>query len=273
MNITAKTKICMVIGDPVEHSLSPEIHNAGYEALGLDFVFVACHVKKTDLENFVQGIRVMNIRGVSVTLPHKIEIMQYLDTIDDAAQRIGAINTIVNNDGVLTGYNTDWIGIVGPIEQKKSLNGKKVAIIGASGAARAAAYGVTSKGATLTIYNRTLEKAEALAEEFDGEAFSLEQLVQVRDADIIINATPIGMEQTVNETPVPKEYITDKHIVFDLIYTPNETRLLTEARAQRATPIHGTALFLEQAIEQFRLYTGQEPPMRVMLGTLERLTA
>lgn len=264
MNITAKTKICMVIGDPVGHSLSPQVHNAAYDALGLDFVFVGSRVKKDNLENFIKGVRAMNIRGISVTLPHKINIMNYLDEIDESAKKIGAINTIVNNEGILKGYNTDWFGIVGPIGQKTSLNGKTVAIIGASGAARAAAYGITSKGGKLTIYNRTFEKAKILAEEFGGEAFSLGQLKKVKDADVIINTTSIGMYPNTNETPLPKEYITHQHIVMDAVYKPRKTRLLQEAKEQGATTIDGIEMFFGQAFPQFELYTGHDAPIEAM---------
>ncbi|HSA84358.1 MAG TPA: 3-phosphoshikimate 1-carboxyvinyltransferase, partial [Patescibacteria group bacterium] len=162
--------ICMVIGDPVEHSLSPRIHNAGYKALGLDYVFTSKRVTKDDLSNFIDEIRKRNIKGFSVTLPHKIAIMHFVDEVNPAAKKIGAINTVVNDQGILRGYNTDWIGIVNPLEQRTKLEGKMVAIIGASGAARAAAYGVRSRGAKIQIYNRTVEKAVSLAQEFGGEA-------------------------------------------------------------------------------------------------------
>src|SRR5215469_6755884 len=162
MKITAKTKICMVIGDPVEPSLSPQMHNAGYEELHIDdqFVYVACHVKVNDIENFVKGIRTMNIWGISCTIPHKRAVMPYLDEIDEVAKKIGAVNTIVNHDNKLIGYNTDWLGILNPLGKFTTLKEKHVAIIGAGGAARAAAYAVTSKGAKLSLFNRTLTNAE-----------------------------------------------------------------------------------------------------------------
>lgn len=264
MNITAQTKLCMVIGDPIEHSLSPQIHNAGYRASNLNFIFEKRQVKKEELADFVAEIRKNTIRGISITLPHKIAIMQYLDELDDSARKIGAVNTIVNDDGKLTGYNTDWLGITGPLGQRITLSGKTVAIIGASGAARAAAYGVTSQGATIEIYNRTVKKAETLANEFGGKEFPLEAIEHVKHADIIINTTPIGMAPYTFETPLPKKYITKQHIVFDVIYTPRETRLLKEAKEKGAAIIHGTEMFLEQAIAQFELYTGHNAPIEAM---------
>jgi shikimate dehydrogenase len=167
--ITAKTKICMVIGDPIAHSLSPQLHNAGYQALGIDdkFVYIAAQVKVNHIEDFIKGIRAMNIRGVSCTMPHKLAVMKYLDVIDETAKTIGAVNTIVNQEGILTGYNTDWLGAVTPLEKLTSLKNKEVAVLGAGGAARAIIFGLTKKGAKVTIFNRTREKAEEIAKEFD----------------------------------------------------------------------------------------------------------
>ena len=259
---------CVVIGDPVAHSLSPQMHNAGFNELGLNFFFTAKRVTKDNLADFINEVREKNIRGVSVTLPHKIDVIKYVDELDESAKKIGAINTIVNNHGRLKGYNTDWIGIVVPIEKRTTLAGKKVAIIGASGAARACAYGVTSQGATIEIYNRTVEKAKALAKEFDGKAFSLTQLENVKNADIIINTTPIGMEPHTNESPIPKDHLSKQQIIFDVIYTPRETKLLKDAREKKATIIHGTEMFLEQGITQFELYTGQHAPIEEMKKAL-----
>src|SRR3989344_6026284 len=152
MNITAKTKLCIIIGDPVEHSLSPVMHNAAYQALGIDneFVFVASQVKVAHVKDVVTAMRVMGFRGLTCTIPHKIAVMKYLDKIDPIAQKIGAVNTVVNENGILTGYNTDWLGTVIPLEKHGTLKNKKVALIGAGGAARACGYGVIEKGATLT---------------------------------------------------------------------------------------------------------------------------
>ncbi len=268
MNITAKTKICMAIGDPIEHSLSPQMHNAGFEAAGIDYIFVASRIKVSELADFIKGIKVMGIKGISCTIPHKIEVMQYLDEVDDVAKKIGAVNTIVNTNGALKGYNTDWLGIVTPLEKITSLENKTVALLGAGGAARAAAYAVTSKGAKLTIYNRTLETAKELVDEFGGEAFPLEKLGEVKQADIIINTTSVGMHPTENQTPLPKEFITDKHIVLDAVYVPYETRFLKEAKEQGATIIHGTEMLLHQGLAQFKLYTGIDAPEEAMRNVL-----
>ncbi len=270
MNITAKTKICLVIGDPIKYSLSPQMHNAGYKALGIDdqFIFVASHVNISEMEDFIKGARAMKIRGVSLTMPHKLEVLKYLDEIDPVAKKIGAVNTIINEANILKGYNTDWLGVVKPLEMITNLTGKHVALIGAGGAARAAVYGFVKKGAKVTIFNRTIKKAKELAEEFGCSYASLDELEKVKVLDIIFNATSVGLHSEENQTPLPKKYITNKHIVFDAIYSSFETRLLQEAKEKGAKTIHGLKMFLYQGTEQFKLYTGHEAPSDIMKKVL-----
>jgi len=273
MNITGKTKLCIIIGDPVEHSLSPAMHNAAYVELGIDheFVFVASRVRVENIKSVVTAMRVMGFRGLTCTVPHKIEVMQYLDEIDPIAQKIGAVNTVVNNDGMLIGYNTDWQGAVIPLEKYGSLKDKKVALIGAGGAARACGFGMVEKGARLTIFNRTIEKAEILARELDSkvEVRSLDQVPEEMEGyDIIMNATTMGMGKNEGISPLPKSAIDEHHLVFDAVYSPFETQLLKDATEQGATIIHGTEMLLHQGTEQFKLYTGQEAPENVMREVL-----
>jgi shikimate dehydrogenase len=270
MKITAKTKICMVIGDPIEHSLSPQIHNAGYKALNIDdqFVYIACHVEVKNIEDFIKGIRAMKIKGVSCTIPHKIAVIPFLDKIDDIAKKIGAVNTIVNTSGVLTGYNTDWLGILQPLEKITDLRNKTVALIGAGGAARAAAYAVRSKGAHLTIYNRTLSNAEQIADDFDGKAHSLQEIENVKSADIIINTTPIGLKDK-NESPVPNEFISNEQIVFDAVYGIGETQLIKDTNKKGAKTIRGIEMLLHQGFAQFKLFTGYDAPVETMTKLLQ----
>ncbi len=269
-HITAKTKVCMVIGDPIEHSLSPEMHNAGYKKLGIDdrFVYVACQVKPDSIKQFVEGVRAMGIRGVSCTIPHKQLVIPYLDKLDETAEKIGAVNTIVNEHGKLIGYNTDWLGVVTPLEKITKLKGKKVAVLGAGGAARAVVCGILQKGGMVTIFNRTFETAQKLAQEFDCNALPMEQLDAVKDMDIIFNATSVGLHPNENETPLPKEWITSNHIVFDAVYNPLETRLLREAKEQNAATVPGYEMLLYQGIAQFKLYTGHDAPEEIMKQTL-----
>jgi shikimate dehydrogenase len=253
----------MVIGHPITHSLSPEMHNAGYKALGIDFVYVASDVVVEAIPDFIKGVRAMGIRGVSCTLPHKLEVMPYLDEIDPVAEKIGAVNTIVNEGGKLIGYNTDWLGVVAPLEKLVSLKGKKVAVLGAGGAARAAVYGLVNRGADVTIYNRTAQKAEALAREFGCYAASLPG-EEIKTTDIIFNATSLGLHPDEDKTPLSDTLITSRHLVFDAVYNPYETRLLREAKARGAQVIHGAEMFVYQGVAQFKLYTGHEAPVDEM---------
>ncbi len=266
MRISAKTKICLIIGDPVGHSLSPAMHNAGYEKLGIDdqFVFAGVNVKITDVKIVIKAMRTMNLRGITCTIPHKIEVMRYLDWIDPVAKKIGAANTVINDKGILRGFNTDWLGVIKPLEKMTKIKGKKAAVLGAGGAARAAIYGLVEKEAKVTIFNRTVEKAVTLAKEFNCRGQSLDKIGEIKNSDIIINSTSIGMRPLENETPVPKKFINDKQIVFDIVYVPFETKLLKEAKERGAAVIRGVEMLLHQGTAQFELYTGQKAPLEVM---------
>jgi shikimate dehydrogenase len=269
MNI--KKQKCIIIGDPVGHSMSPAMHNAGYKALGIEdqFEFSTKEVKAGDLESAIEEIKSQNIRGVSVTMPHKEGIMKYLDEVDEVAEKIGAVNTVVNENGLLKGHNTDWIGIVKPLESLADLDNKKVAVLGAGGAARAIVYGLLAKGAEVKVFNRTLDKTQELADEFECEASSMDGLGEIQEYDIIINSTSVGMEPDVNESLVPRGLLNDKQIVFDIIYHPQETKLLKDAKEQGARAISGLEMLLYQGVAQFELYTGQKAPVEAMREALK----
>lgn len=269
MNINAKTRMCIIIGDPVDHSLSPAMHNAGYKALNIDdqFVFTAAHVLPENLEQAVQGVRALGIRGLTCTIPHKVEVMKYLDEVDPIAQNIGAVNTVVNDNGVLKGYNTDWLGTVTPLQEKTSLERKKIALLGAGGAARAMAFGVVKKKANLTIYNRTLQTAEDLANDLDSEQVTVQDmsdLSSLGEADIIINSTSVGMGDSIGISLVPADLLHPGHIVFDAIYKPHKTKLILDAEKAGCEVIYGYQMLLHQGTAQFKLYTGHEAPVDVM---------
>jgi shikimate dehydrogenase len=276
MRISAKNKICMVVGDPVEHSLSPKMHNAAYEALGIDdqYVFLGAHVKVEDMEQVVKAVRVMNIRGLTCTLPHKVEVMKYLDFIDPLAEKIGAVNTVVNYGGELRGYNTDINGVTIPLEKITDLKNKRVALIGAGGAARAMAYAVKDRGALLSIYNRTLKNAQMLTSEMEEKlgvestARSFDHLDDIQRADIVMNATSLGMDPHVDETPVPIDYLHEGQICFDAVYSPYKTRFIKEAEKKGAKIIPGVEMLLYQGTVQFKLYTGVDAPEEVMRKSL-----
>lgn len=276
--ITSKTRVCAVIAENVTYSLSPDMHNRGYEALGINdcFVYEAHSVSKDELGAAVGGFRALqNYRGVSVGVPHKQAVMEFLDEIDPAAKKIGAVNTIVidRKDGkkaVLTGYNTDWIGVREPLRERiPSLEGKKVVILGAGGAARAALYAVTQERATVKVYNRTLNKAKALAKEFGCGSELLDKLSEIKTADIIIHATYLGMKPD-DPLIIPEELIQPNQVVFDVVYVRDRptTHLVDVAKKRGATVIPGREMLLWQGVEQFKLFTEQEPPIEVMRRVL-----
>lgn len=266
--INAATKLCLIIGDPVEKSRSPAMHNAAYAGLGIDgeFVFAAAKVEISKLESALKGIRALNVRGISCTMPHKIAVMPYLDEIDEMAKKIGAVNTIVNEAGRLKGYNTDWLGVVTPLEAITRLGNKRVALIGAGGAARACVAGLQSRGAHVTIFNRTVSHAQKLAGEFGCDAHALERLNRLEDYDIVLNASSLGMTG-VDPLPIPTGLRKDQ-VVFDIVYTPRETALLKAARSAGSLCIEGLEMLLHQGIAQFELYTGRTAPVEVMRAAL-----
>lgn len=268
--ISVKTKICFVIGDPIEHSLSPLLHNAGYKALGIDdkFVFLAARVKLEALKTAVKAMRALGIRGMSCTMPHKVEVMKYLDKIDKVAAEIGAVNTVVNDNGFLKGYNTDWLGVLKPIEKLTEIKGKRIGIIGAGGAARAIVYGLKKNGGKIKIFNKVLRQAKDLAKKFNSEFGSFDDLNDLKDFDIIVNATPLGMKPWQDISPLPKEIFSSNQIVMDVVYIPYKTKILREAERMGARIIPGIEMFLEQGATQFFYYTKIKAPVEAMRKTL-----
>jgi len=265
--IDANTKICCLIGDPVEHSLSPLIHNAGYQALGINYAYVSFQV--SDIKQAIEGIRGLGIRGVSVTIPHKISAVKYIDKIDPLAEEVGAINTIVNDDGVLAGYNTDGDGALQALEEVTTLKGKKAVLIGSGGAALAIAFGLKARGVKLVVLNRTEEKAGRLAKRVNAEGFGgLQKLSEISSADILINATPLGMSPKTDQSIIPKDLLHNRLTVFDVVYNPRDTRLLIEARERGCAVVYGYKMLLYQAVKQFELFTGLKAPLPAMESAL-----
>jgi shikimate dehydrogenase len=265
--IDASTKICCLIGDPVEHSLSPSIHNAGYQALRINYAYVSFQV--SDIKRAIEGIRGLGIRGASVTIPHKTTALKYLDRIDPLAEEIGAVNTIVNDDDVLTGYTTDGDGALKALEEVTTLGGKKAVLIGSGGAASAIAVGLKAKGVKLVVLNRTEEKARRLAKRVNAEGFGgLNKLSEIPSADILINATPVGMWPKLGQSIIPRELLHNRLTVFDVVYNPRETRLLAEARERGCAVVYGYKMLLYQAVKQFELFTGLKAPLPAMESAL-----
>lgn len=254
-------QIFALFGNPVGHSLSPHMHRAAYEQMGLDADYVAFCV--TDLQAAVAGIRGLDIRGVSVTLPFKTDVIPFLDDIDETARRIGAVNTILNDGGRLTGLNTDAAGLMRDLKEVMPLEGKHVAVLGAGGAARAAAFGAHGEGAEIIIVNRDEGKGLNLAFECDGSFQPLSEIASV-EADVLINTTSVGMAPDIGQSPVPAEILGRFPWVVDIIYNPLETKFLRDAATQGCRIRNGIGMFVHQGAEQIRIWAGQDPPVEVM---------
>ena len=253
--------------------MSPAIHNAAFIEKGLNNVYVP--LKISNIGAFMKECRKIDFQGFSVTIPHKESILPFLDDIDHTAGKIGAINTIVNQNGKLIGYNTDCMAAVIGLEcslkeTNETLNNKTISIIGAGGAARAIAFGLKEKGCDITIFNRTIERAEKLSNEVKCEFRKLEEIHKL-DSDILINTTSIGMFPDVEQTPVPKNILKEGMIVFDAVYNPIETRLLRDAKERGCQTINGLSMFINQAAEQFRLWTNIDPPVELMTSVVKEM--
>jgi len=250
-----------VIGDPVAHSLSPVMHNRAFAETGYNGIYVAMNVK--NIRGAVTGIRALGVRGASITIPHKIEIMKYLDEIDEMALRIGAVNTVLNRGGFLKGFNSDWIGAMNALKEKTSIAGKKILIIGAGGAARAIGFGINSEGGKLTIANRTHKRGEKLAADLGGEFIPVAEYRKPQ-WEIMINTTSVGMAPNTEAMPVKATWFEKNMVIMDIVYNPLNTRLLIEAGKKGCTTIDGVSMFVNQGARQFELWTGQKAPLDVM---------
>lgn len=276
MEISGETKICALIGDPVEHTMSPVMHNTAYEKLGLDYIYIPFRVKPEELKQAVAGLRALNVRGFNVTIPHKVSVIQLLDGLDPPAEKIGAVNTVVNTDGELRGYNTDAEGFFWALlEHGIEPGGKRVVVLGAGGASRAITYIMVEKGAEVTIVNRQQELdwakdiagmvKESLAKEV--RVYELEQLAKaIENTDILVNATSVGMSPASENSPVPANLLSKAPVVFDIVYNPIETRLLCEAKAAGAKTIRGVDMLAWQGALAFEKWTGQQAPLDLMRG-------
>ena len=244
------------------YRMAVEVHNAAYRALGLDYTFVYFGISNP--EEGVKAIRALGIRGMNVSMPFKSAVVPFLDKLDAAAEAIGAVNTIDNKDGVLTGYNTDFIGAMRALREITDVAGKRVALLGAGGAARAIGYGLVTAGAEVNVYNRSLDKAEQLAGDLGLKVNgTLEQFSGAGGYDILVNSTSIGFNASA-ESPVHRDTIANIPIVMDAVFIPVKTRLLREAEIAGCITIPGVRMLLHQACGQVELYTGHDAPQEVM---------
>lgn len=277
----SQTIMTGVMGNPIRQSLSPDMHNAVYKELGLNYASAAFAVTKENLRQAVEGIRALSFRGVNVTIPHKVAIMEYLDEIDEEASDIGAINTIVNENGKLIGYNTDGRGFVQSLldEALCTVAEKRVLILGAGGAARAVGISLARRGASqIVVANRSVDKAAELARHISNhvpsQAISLGKLegMDLKEIDIVINTTSIGMVPEINEMPISDKQLHSGLLVSDLIYNPIQTKLLHAAEAKGAKAHNGVGMFVQQGALALELWTGHKPPVDLMRGiVLQRL--
>lgn len=274
MKISGKTRVAGLFGYPVEHSLSPAMHNAAFEHLGLDWCYVTYSVRPDLLGDAVKSIRALNLGGVNVTVPHKENVIPFLDEVSEEARFMGAVNTVRNDNGRLIGYNTDGRGFMQSMaEAGISVGGKKVIIMGAGGASRAIGYYLSQEASHLYLFDLDRQKADILRDHLKGLKgnVSLADASEVKSADflsgidIVINATPLGLKQE-DPAPVDVSLLNSGHTVCDLIY--KETGLLREASSKGCKTLGGLGMLLWQGVFAFEIWTGVKPPVEVMKTAL-----
>jgi 3-dehydroquinate dehydratase/shikimate dehydrogenase len=278
--INRETVVYGVIGDPIGHTLSPHIHNAALAAAGINAVYVPFRVPAENLDTFIDDCPELGVRGLSVTIPHKENVIKKLNKVDAAVKGIGAANTLVFQPNEILGFNTDYRAAVDSLDRamqqaaahdRSNFEGKLVLVLGAGGAARAVTYGVRAKGADVVISSRTARRAQALAEKFECKWIDWNNRYGVTP-DVIINCTPIGMHPNVDETPYDRLHLRPFMVVFDTVYNPESTLFIKEARMQGCTFVTGVEMFIRQASLQFKLFTGQDSPWELMRDVLKKMT-
>lgn len=252
-----------ILAHPVEHSQSPTIHNAGFQTLEIDSEYVKFDIHANELKTFMQRVRDQKIAGLSVSMPHKIEIMQYLDYIEPVAKTMQAVNCVYWKKDKLCGTNTDYYGAIRALEEKVDLDKKKIVIFGAGGASHAIVYGLKNKNVTLTILDRTIEKAQSLACQYKTE-YAIASTHSITKYDIIINTTPLGMYPDTDSSVLEAKDLAPTQIVYDIVYNPLNTKLIQEARKAGCQTITGEKMFLYQGIKQFEIWTNQKAPIEAM---------
>jgi len=284
MEVSGKTKVFCVIGDPIEHSLSPIMHNAAFKHLKIDAVYVAFNVKENMLEDAVKGMRSFGICGMNVTMPHKTAIIKYLDESDPVARFVGAVNTVLNAYGKLLGFNTDGVGALRALEENGvKTKGKRILLLGAGGAGRAIAFQLAQEADELVILNRDVNKARLLADtlrrkfnkDVVGDSLLPSTLKDwIKDVDVLINATSVGMHPHQDKTPVDKSLLRPELAVMDIVYNPVETRLLKDAKSVGAQVIYGTEMLVFQGAVSFEIWFNRPAPVNVMReAIIEKLKA
>lgn len=290
MQIDGHTQLVGLIGWPVGHTLSPVMHNAAFEARHLNWRYVPLPVPPAQVEAAVVGVAALGFRGVNVTVPHKRAVLPVLDTLSPAAEALGAVNTIVveraeNREAILSGHNTDASGFIRALRDGGfDPTDTSGIVVGAGGAARAVVFGLIEAGsAHILVLNRTLRRAEDLASDLKGPSSSIVRaqpldegtlIAASRDADLLVNATPVGMWPQVNASIWPDEVPLPAHLtVFDLVYNPRETKLVQQARASKARALDGLGMLVHQGAQAFEIWTGEDAPLEAMRTACERVIA
>jgi shikimate dehydrogenase len=276
-----------LIGWPVEHSISPSMHNAAFREMGIDWHYQLLPTPAEQLESTLAGLEEEGYRGVNVTVPHKQAVIPYLDRVADAVRGIGAVNTIVVSRGELVGHNTDGDGFLQALQEEGlEPQGKRALVLGAGGAARAVVYSLAQAGCSVTLHNRTAERAQVLAAQMrdlgvGAPVTAVDRIGEITDTDgglsrldLLVNATALGMSPATSRSPWPEGRPIPRHwAVFDLVYNPKETRLLAQARSSGAQAIGGSGMLVHQGALALELWTGQTPPVDVMRRAAERALA
>ena len=269
MDVSGKTKIVGIFGNPIEHTLSPFMHNSAFKTLGLDICYIAFRVLPEGLPHAVKAISELNLLGVNITVPHKENVIPLLDEVDKEAAFIGAVNTVVNSDGKLKGYNTDGRGFMNSLSENRiSTEGKIILVIGAGGASRAISYYLSEKASKLFLYDTNTQKAEKLTSDLQkirSNVFLTDNIGVIDKPHILINATPLGLKPG-DPLPLNPDFITSDTTVCDLVY--KNTRFLQEAANKGAKTLDGSGMLLWQGVLAFELWTGIKPPVDIMRQAL-----
>ncbi|MEN8135441.1 MAG: shikimate dehydrogenase [Thermodesulfobacteriota bacterium] len=267
--LDGNTEVYGIMGWPVSHSLSPALHNRAFAELGLNKVYVPFPVPGEDVEAALHGFRATGVRGLSVTIPHKQAVIPFLDTLDPVAARIGAVNTLLVKDGRIHGYNTDWQGANQALTEVVDLAGTRVVLLGAGGSARALGFGLLEAGAKVVVASRTPAQGQALAADMNCHWQPLAE-VEKLTAEVLVNATSVGMAPAIDEMVVPSAILSGYRVVMDIVYSPLETKLLQEAAGAGCQVVNGLAMLLYQGAAQFELWTGLKAPLDAMRQELDR---
>jgi shikimate dehydrogenase len=241
------------------------MHNAAFAATEVNAAYLP--FPSPDIETAITGLRALGVQGASVTIPHKEKVMLFLDNIDSVAKKIGAVNTVIRKGETLSGFNTDWQGATRALEEKISLTGRKVVILGAGGSARAIGFGLQERGANFVLVSRTESRGRALADVLSCPWLSITESEKI-SGDILINATSVGMQPNVEKSPVPATILAPFKVVMDIVYAPLKTRLLDEAEDAGCEIINGLEMLLYQGVSQFEMWTGKSAPVDIMRNAL-----